>query len=203
MRRLCVVFLRNDAIGVQAHDVGETAIDVGDFTGDARCQVGKQECGGIADFLDGDIAAQRCVFRDEIEQDVEIADTAGGDRLDRTGGNGIDADTMLAEGFGHVAHARFQRCLGKPHGVVIGNGAAGAQIGQRQRGGTRTHQMTCGLDQRRIAVCGDVVRDTEVFAAQTIEKVTGDRFARGETDGMDETVETSPGFFDFGKEGRQ
>ena len=87
---------------------------------------------------------------------------------------------MFAQRFGHVADAGFQRCLGQSHGVVIGNGPAGTEVGQCKRGGTRPHQMTGRLDHGRVAVRGNVVGDFEIFPSQAIEEISGDGFAGGE-----------------------
>ena len=84
-------------IRVLAHDVRETAILVDDVTGNAGGQVGQQEGGGVADFLDGYIATQWRMFGDEVQQDAEIFDPTGSQCLDRASRNAVDADSFFAE----------------------------------------------------------------------------------------------------------
>src|SRR5690606_33376691 len=73
------------------------AVDVGDFTGDARGEVRAQERGGIADVLDGDRAPDRGVGLDVAEDLAETADAGRGQGLDRAGGNRVDAGALRAE----------------------------------------------------------------------------------------------------------
>lgn len=78
-------FLGDNTVSVESHDMGEATVYIGDFTRDAGSEIGQKEGGCVADFLDSDITAKRCVLCDEIQQDVEVADTAGCNGLDRAG----------------------------------------------------------------------------------------------------------------------
>lgn len=52
----------------------ETAVDIGDLTGDAARQIRQQEGGGIAHVFQRDIAAQGRICFDEVEDLAEILD---------------------------------------------------------------------------------------------------------------------------------
>src|SRR5690606_13529712 len=94
-------------------------IDVVDLAGDAARQVGQKIEARAADLLDGDGLLQRRVVFVPLEDVAEVADAGGGQRLDRPGGDGVDADAPAAEVDGQIAHARLQRRLGHAHDVVV------------------------------------------------------------------------------------
>src|SRR2546421_12352487 len=73
------------------NDVAEARVDVQDLSGHRRGHVGEQERRSVAHVLDGDIAPQRRVLLDELEDLAEAADACGGERLDRPGGDGVHA----------------------------------------------------------------------------------------------------------------
>ena len=50
------------------------AVHIGDFAGDAGGEVGQQEGGGVADFFDGYVAAERVLVGDVFEQFAKIGD---------------------------------------------------------------------------------------------------------------------------------
>src|SRR5206468_1601843 len=80
--------------GDPGHHVAEPGVDVEDFAGNRGSQVGQQERGGVADVLGGHIAAQRRMLLDELEDPAEAADARRGERLDRPGGDAVDADAL-------------------------------------------------------------------------------------------------------------
>jgi len=55
-----------------------TAVHIGDFAGDAGGEVGQQEGGGVADFFDGYVAAERVLVGDVFEQFAKIGYARGG-----------------------------------------------------------------------------------------------------------------------------
>ena len=69
-------------------------IDVMDFAGDAARQVGEEIERGLADLFERHIAAQRRVIFVPLQDVAEVADAGGGERLDRAGRDGVDADVL-------------------------------------------------------------------------------------------------------------
>src|SRR3546814_16057301 len=64
-------------------DDAEAGVHVGHLAGDAGRQVRAQEGRGIADVLDGDVAAQRRGGFEGGQHLAEVAHARGGERLDR------------------------------------------------------------------------------------------------------------------------
>src|SRR3546814_2691228 len=60
-------------------------VDVGDLAGDAGRQVRAHEGRGVADVLDGDVAAKRGGGLEGAEHLAEVAHARRGQRLDRSG----------------------------------------------------------------------------------------------------------------------
>src|SRR5690606_32888872 len=87
----------------------DAGVHVQDFAGDARSQVGAEESGGVADFLDGDVALERRGLGVDIEQLAEAADAGSRQGADGAGGNAIDADAVGAQIVGHVADRKSTR----------------------------------------------------------------------------------------------
>jgi len=54
------------------------------------------------------------------------------------------------------------------------------------------HHRQRALDERREAVCRNVVRLREGFARDALQEVAGDRFARREGDGVHQAVQAVP-----------
>src|SRR5271156_2068117 len=69
----------------QAHNL-ETGVHVENISSDAAAQVAAEEDGGVGDFGDVCVAAQRRVFLHEVENLGEILDAAGGDSFYGSGG---------------------------------------------------------------------------------------------------------------------
>ena len=73
-------------------------------------------------------------------------------------------------------------------------------ISERHNGAVAAlHQRARGFGQRRQAVGRHFVRHAEGFAADTVEKIAAQRFARGKADGVHEAVEAAPAFAQIGK----
>src|SRR5207302_10689462 len=72
------------------------AIDMMDFAADTGGEVAQQIKAGAADILDGDVTLQGRVQSVPLENIIEVADAPGGERIDRTGGNRVDADIVAA-----------------------------------------------------------------------------------------------------------
>ena len=143
-----------------------------DLAGDTASEVREQERGGVADVLDGDVAPQRRVLLDELQDLAEARDARGRERLDRPGRDPVDADALRPEARGEVAHRGLEARLGEPHRVVVRHDALGAEVGQRhQRGFPALHHRQRGLGERRKAVGRDVVRLANASRAEPVEEL--------------------------------
>src|SRR5690606_41219292 len=99
---------------------------------------------------------------------------------DRASGNGVDADAVLAQAVGQVAHAGFQAGFGHAHDVVVGHGAYGAQVGQGQQVAVALfQQLTAALGQRDEAVGADVVGNLVAITGGCFGEVAIQLVARG------------------------
>src|SRR5690606_36707986 len=135
-----------------------------ELAGDAGGQVGAEEGTGVADFLDGDVAAQRGAGFVVGQHRAEALDAGGGQGADRDGGDGVDADAVRAEAGGQVAYTGFQAGHGHAHDVVVGHGAYRAQIAQGQQLAiAHLHGFTASLGQGDEDVGAEVVGDLEDF----------------------------------------
>src|SRR6202011_2581834 len=98
---------RSIALLLVAHACGDcrkSAIDIGNFAGDGAGQVGKQKRGHVADLVDGHIAPQWCGLFDKMQNLGKAGDARRGERLDRPGGNAVDADALGTEALREVTH---------------------------------------------------------------------------------------------------
>ena len=91
-----------------------SAVDVGDFAGDAGGEVGEQEGGGIAHFFDGYVAAEGVLVGNVFEQFAQIGDARGGQCLNRTGGDAVAADAVAAAEEAVKRMAASRLALAKP-----------------------------------------------------------------------------------------
>ena len=137
------------------------------------------------------------------QQLAEVADARRGQRLDRAGRDGIGADALRPQAEGQIARRRFQAGLGQTHGVVVGHGALGAEIGQRQHRGVIApqQQRSRRLHQRRVAVRRNVVGDAEGVARQTVEEIALDGFGGRVGDGMHQAIKAFPTLAQFLEQG--
>src|SRR3546814_4983132 len=69
-------------------------VDVGDLAGDAGRQVRAHEGRGVADVLDGDVAAKRGGGLEGAEHLAEVAHARRGQRLDRSGRDRVDPGAL-------------------------------------------------------------------------------------------------------------
>lgn len=86
-----------------------------------------EERTGIAHLFDGGVTLQGGETLVVIEEFAGIADTRRSERLNRAGGNAVDADTVRSHGVGQIAHVGLQTGHGQSHDVVVGNGAYRAE----------------------------------------------------------------------------
>src|SRR6266852_8284335 len=90
-----------------AHDVGRVgmlhpdnviaAVDVVNLAGNAAREIREEIYRGIADLLDRHSAPQRRIVLVPFEDVAKVADPRRRQRLDRTRGDGVDADVLLAQ----------------------------------------------------------------------------------------------------------
>src|SRR5258706_6938903 len=176
-----------------ADDAAEAAVHHEYFAGDARGEIRKQECRGVAHLVDGHVAPHGRVFLDELQYPAESRDAGRGQRLDRPGRYRVDADALRSEVRGQVAHGSLQARLGESHGVVVRDDTLGAEVGEgQQRAVAPFHERQRRLGERRKAVRRDVVRLAECLAREPVEQLAGDRFALGKPDGVHEAVQPAP-----------
>ena len=166
-------------------------VDVQDFAGDAARHRRQQIDRGLADLLGRHGAAQRRVEFVPAQDVAEVADPRGGQRLDRPGRNRVDADRLLAEVGGEIAHARLQRRLGDAHDVVVRHPFLGAVIGQRQQRAAVGHQLLRPLRERGEGIAGDRQRLVEIGFGG-VDVAAGQFVLVGEGDAMDDEVEPAP-----------
>ena len=101
----------------------EARVHVGHLAGDPAGEIREQEGGDVAHLVGGHVAAQRRELFHEAEDLAEVADAGGRQRLDRPGGDRVDANALRTETRRQVAHARLETRLGQAHDVVAGDGA--------------------------------------------------------------------------------
>ena len=139
----------------------------------------------------------------ECEQLAEAAYAGGRQGLDRPCGDGIGACPFRAEADRQVAHRRLQAGLGQAHDVVVGHGALGTQVGQRQQGAIASlHHRPRGLGKRGKAVGADLLRDAKGVACEAVEEITVERIAWRVGDRMHKCVQPVPVLAELIEQGR-
>ena len=88
--------------------------------------------GGVAHVLERDVAAERRDLGDVVQHLAKPADAGGRERLDRAGGDAVDADALRPEVGGQEAHVGLEARLGEAHDVVVRDRAHRAEVRQRQ-----------------------------------------------------------------------
>src|SRR5579863_1317419 len=88
----------------RAHDI-VTGIDEHDFAGDGTRQIATEEESRIANFALIDIAAQRRYRPRMLAEGGEAGDATGRQRVERTGGDGVDPNIIRPQFKGQVTHA--------------------------------------------------------------------------------------------------
>src|SRR5438094_2651875 len=134
---------------------------------------------------------RRALLDDRLHR-REACDRAGGQRPDRPGRDGVDADVLLAQVPREVLHRGVERGLGDAHHVVVRHRALAAEVRHRQdrAAAARLHQR---LGQARAGdegVSRDVERQPETVARRVGEaalKILGG----GERDRVHEQVEAT------------
>src|SRR5438067_7647522 len=102
-------------VGTLHADDMVAAVDMMHLAGNPRRQIAQQINAGAADLLNRDVALQWRIELVPFEDVTEVADAGGGERLDRPGGDRVNADIAAAEIGREIAHARLERGLGDPH----------------------------------------------------------------------------------------
>src|SRR4030095_584301 len=97
----------------------ETAIYVGYLAGYARSEITQQKGRCIADILRRDVAAQRGVLLHKLQKAGKAADTGRGQRLDRSRGDAVHADSSRTQVLRQVAHTGFKARFGEAHHIVV------------------------------------------------------------------------------------
>jgi len=156
--------------------------------------------GDVADFDLLDVAVQRGALVGLVEHDLEIADATGGEGLDGTGRDCVDADVLAADRGGEVADSGFQTSLGDAHDVVVGERDLGAEVGEGDDGTAFSHKRYSGVGDGDQRVDADVQGEGEVSALGEEEVVVHGRGGR-EGYGVDEGVDDREGGGDLCERG--
>src|SRR5687767_3948710 len=109
------------------HDV-VAAVDIDHFAGDPGRHRATEEHGGVSDLAGIDVAAEWRAFRVVFQHSAEIRDAAGGESLNWTSADSVDADVACAEVLGEVTSAGFECRFGYAHHVVTGDDFLGAVV---------------------------------------------------------------------------
>ena len=157
---------------------------------------------GVADLLDRHAAPQRRVVLVPFEDVAEVADPGRRQRLDRTRRDGVDADVLLAEVGGEIAHGRLERGLGDAHHVVVRHPLLGAVIGEREQRAAVRHQLLGALGDGGERVAADQHRLREIVR-RGVDVAAGELLLVGERDGVHEEIERAPFRRDRGRRPRR
>ena len=195
--RLGSVMDPDQPVGLDACGV-EAAIDEGDFAGYAGGESAREEKSGVSDFPLLDVAVKGGSFSDAVEDGIEVADAAGGEGLDGTGGDSIDADLFGAEFEGEITDEGFKRGFSNTHDVVVGEDLFGAVIGESEKRTALGHKRKGGAGYRDERVDADVVSYSEIPTGGFEDGVFD---VGSEADGMDDGVNRRKGYLDIGKGG--
>src|SRR5690606_33996973 len=84
-----------------------------------------------ADILDGHVATEGRIIFVPLQDIAEIADTGCGERLDRTGGDGVDADIVSAKLHREIAHRGLKPRFGDAHHIIMRDNPLRPVIGKR------------------------------------------------------------------------
>ena len=162
-----------------------------DFARHARRQVADQIQPGAADILDRHIAAQRRIKFVPLEDVAEIADAACCQRLDRAGGDRVDAHLLWTKVHRQIFDAGFQRRFGDAHDIVMRDDLFGAIIAQRQQRAAVGHHRQGALGDGGEAVDADVHGQQEIIQRR-IDIAAAQFVLVRKTDGVDEKVDCPP-----------
>ena len=177
----------------------EAGIDVQAFAGHRRGQIGQKIDRRLADFILGDVAAQRRIQLVPLQDIAEIADPAGRQGLDRPGGYGVDADVAAPQVFGQILHRRLKRGLGQTHHVVMRHHLFGPVIGQRQQAATVRHQLFGALAHGGKGIDRDVHGHAEIGGAG-FDVTPAQLVLVGKADGVNHEIKAAPDFFQMGEQ---
>ena len=82
----------------------ESAVNIGNFSSHARCQIAKQKRSYIAHVVNRDIAAHRRRGGHHAEQLAKVLDATGGQCFDGAGAQAIDTHAFWTQRLGQVTH---------------------------------------------------------------------------------------------------
>ena len=163
---------------------------------DTARQIAQQiEC-RAADMVEFDILFERRVRAVPFEHGACIAHRGACKRAHRTGRNRVDANPVMPEIGGEIAHTGLQRRLGHPHHIVVRHHAAGAKIGQRDHRAAAEakiggHQPRRALRNGGEGVTGNAERATEI-GPRGIDVTALQFVAVGMGNGVNQEIEAAP-----------
>src|SRR5271165_3448611 len=175
------------------------AVNVYRLSRDAAAAVAGQKDRRRGYFVDIDVALQGGLFGLGLHHFAQAADATRSQGLHRSGGDGVDANVVLAEIVGEVADAGFQRGLGHSHHVVLGDNFLGAVVGQGDNAAAAGHERGRGAGERNQRVGAGIEGNAEGFTAGLGEVVL-QRLGGSVGDAVDEGVELAVFRFQLGEE---
>ena len=131
----------------------------------------------------------------EREHVAGIGYARAGERADRSGRDGVDADLLRTEIDGKVPNRSFQRRLRHAHHVVVRHRTQAAIISERNHGAAIRHQRCSALGRFGKRVAGDYHRADEILA-RGIGVTALQLVFVGEGDGVHEKIHRAPLFPD-------
>mmetsp|Transcript_43414 Transcript_43414/g.107312 ORF Transcript_43414/g.107312 Transcript_43414/m.107312 type:complete len:222 (+) Transcript_43414:190-855(+) len=155
-----LVALHGFAVDGEAHRV-QPVVDVHSETRHGAGERRAEEGGHLADVVRVEILLEGrvclCVVDgvlDECLLTLRAADGGGSARLERTGGDGVDGDGVLAAGLvGEHARVRLERSLGRTHSAAVArDDTLGGDVAERDAGAALVHDGSELLHQRHEGV---------------------------------------------------
>src|SRR3569832_72 len=128
------------------------------------------------------------------------AHARGGEGLERSRRDRVDAYALRSEALRHVAHVRLEARLREAHHVVVGHDTLGAEIAQGEQCAVAPrHHLAAGLRECGEAVGADLVRGEKTLAGRAVDIIALQLLARRIGRGMDDDVDAVPTRAEFGE----
>src|SRR5205807_2636027 len=172
----------------KSHDV-VTGVNKQYVSCDCTGERATEKEGGVTDLALFNVATQG---RNDIHLFANLGqarDSAGGEGIQGTSGDGVDANVMLSKFVGQIAHAALQGGFGDGHDVIFWHYALTGHVGHGQHTAATAclHQRGGALGHGDKGISADIKGSVESFASRVIEGVF--KLARrGIGNGMDKYI---------------
>src|SRR5277367_6619989 len=183
---------------LETHDV-VAGVNEDGFAGDAAGHLRGQENSGATDFQLLGVAVQRRAVGVSLQHVAQAADAAGGESLNRSSGDSVHANILLAQVRGKITHRSFECCLCDAHHVVVRHNLFRSVVCQSDDAAAIGHEWSGTPAERDQRVDAHVVRDAEAVARR-LDEVVLQLFRGRKTDGVDQHVELAVTLFDLSKD---